>query len=333
MKTNGATLLSVRGAHVFFGQAEDPVRAVDGVDLEVQQGEVVALVGESGCGKSALALSLARLLKSPPARYAGGVVELNGRNLWRLPMHAVRALRGRELGYVFQEPLTALNPVLRVDFQLREAVRVRGRGAQTRRVAELLRQVELPAERVLRAYPHELSGGMQQRVVLAMALAGSPALLVADEPTTALDVTIQAQILQLLHRLRAELNLAVLLITHNFGLVADLADRVYVMYAGRMVEQGRVQDVLRRPAHPYTHGLLRVVPSLADGDGRQRREGIPGTVPPLNRLPPGCAYAGRCERATPACRERRPQLAPVTCDGHAVRCFCPYDGMTVKSRK
>jgi oligopeptide/dipeptide ABC transporter ATP-binding protein len=319
-------LLEVRDLKTWFGDTTAPIRAVDGVSFVLRQGQTAALVGESGCGKSVTALSLTRLIPQPPARYAGGEVLFNGVDVLRMNERRLCALRGAQIAYVFQDPTTALNPTLRIGWQVREAVRLHRPDADARAEAlSLLDRVGLaePA-RQAEAYPHELSGGMRQRVMIAMALACRPGLLVADEPTTALDVTVQAQILDLLDALRQEFHMAVLLITHNLGLVAENADRVHVMYAGRIVEAGPAEDVLRRPAHPYTRGLLDAAPRLTGDDWHagRRREGIPGSVPHPARLPRGCAFAPRCPRAQPACTAAEPALTPCG-ENRQVRCLFP----------
>ncbi len=303
--TDAATLVSVRDLRVQFGPAAAPVRAVDGVSFDIASGETVALVGESGCGKSVTALSLTRLV--PGARYGdGSSVRFRGEDVLAMGADALRRIRGAEISYVFQEPGASLNPVFRAGYQVREAIRLHRPDADDASEAlELIRLVGLPSpERIARAYPHELSGGMQQRIMIAMALACRPNLLIADEPTTALDVTIQAQILELLQQLQRELRMAVLLITHNLGLVADVAHRVNVMYAGRIVESGPTHDVLRRPLHPYTRGLLNAVPRLSGGPDRM--PGIDGAVPNPARLPAGCSFHPRCSWAAAVCREAEP---------------------------
>jgi peptide/nickel transport system ATP-binding protein len=315
----GEVLLSVRDLRVSFGSASRPVPAVDGVSLDVQEGETVALVGESGCGKSVTALTLARLLPSPPVRSVSGGIHLAGRSVLEMTEQELRGMRGSAIAYVFQEPAAALNPVMRAGHQIREAVhaRLRGREAEAE-VRRLLGLVGLAADsRVAEAYPHELSGGMQQRVVIAMALAGRPRLLVADEPTTALDVTVQAQILELLLRLQQDLGMALLLITHNLGIVARAAHRVYVMYAGQVVESGPVEDVLRAPNHPYTRALMGAVPSLEKA--AQRLEGIPGSVPPADSWPVGCRFHPRCARRRERCDTETPAWEEQ--QGRGVRCF------------
>ncbi len=302
-----------------FGADEAPIRAVDGACFSIQPGETVALVGESGCGKSITALSLARLVPLP-GRIAGGRITLGEIDVLGMGEAELRALRGADISYVFQEPATSLNPVFKVGFQIKEALRLHREDVNFREeAANLLRMVGIadPAER-LAAYPHQLSGGMQQRVMLAMALACRPRLLVADEPTTALDVTVQAQILDLLMDLQARLGMAILLITHNLGLVAGVAEKVNVMYAGRIVEAGATEHVLRRPLHPYTRGLLAAVPRIDAPPGRLA--GIRGTVPSPNRLPSGCPFHPRCDLADDFCRQQAPDVFQTDEPGHCVRC-------------
>ena len=310
-------LLSVDGLRIEFGDARAPARAVDGVSFDIRERETVALVGESGCGKSLTALALARLLP-PAARIAGGNVTLGGRDMLGLSKSALRRARGGEIAYIFQEPATSLNPVFTVGSQIREALRLHRPGADPdTEAASLLEKVGIPgAAGRLRAWPHELSGGMQQRVMIAMALACRPRLLVADEPTTALDVTIQAQILSLLVRLQAEFGMAILLITHNLGLVAEVAARVNVMYAGRLVEQGPTGAVLRTPAHPYTRGLLKAVPRLRGGG---ELEGIPGGVPGLRSMPSGCRFHPRCPMSGARCETECPGLTRIDAE-RGVQC-------------
>lgn len=327
MEGNGI-LLKVEGLKTWFGPKSNPIRAVDGVSFDVEAGTTVALVGESGCGKSVSAMSLARLIPRPPGFYAGGKIIFNDEDVLQMSDSRLAELRGRDISYVFQEPSTSLNPVYRVGTQIMEAVRLHRKDVDARQEAvSLMSMVGLPdPETRIRAYPHEMSGGMQQRIMIAMALACRPKLLVADEPTTALDVTIQAQILELLSRLQKELKMAVLLITHNLGLVADTARLVYVMYAGRVVESGFAEDVLSVPVHPYTRGLLDAVPRLgieeATHDKPARMKGIPGSVPHPARLPEGCKFAARCSRVQQVCRQSEPEMK---CSGnnHCVRCYFP----------
>ena len=312
-------LIEVEDLQVHFGSSGAPIRAVDGVSFSMAEGETVALVGESGCGKSMTCLSLARLVPAPPARYPGGRVLYRGADVLEMSEKELRELRGNEISYVFQEPTSSMNPVFRIGFQIAEAIKMHRPGIDIQReVQRLLERVGIPdPQSRARAYPHELSGGMLQRVMMAMALACRPRLLVADEPTTALDVTIQAQILELLVDLQSELGMAVLLITHNLGLVADVAHRVNVMYAGRIVESGAVEDVLSSPKHPYTQALLSAVPRL-DG-GPERLDGIEGSVPNPSRLPEGCTFHPRCSRRGEPCCHVEPRMEVVQGE-HRVGC-------------
>ncbi len=322
-------VLDVRDLTIGFRAEKGRVDVVRDVSFSIAEHETVALVGESGCGKSVTALSLARLIPSPPVSYPTGSIRFRGVDTLGMKPRALRELRGGGIGYVFQDPATALNPVFRIGFQLEELLQG-GRRQRREQAVAMLDRVGLPSPQAcLDAYPHELSGGMQQRVVIAMAVARRPGLLVADEPTTALDVTIQAQILALLKCLQQQFGMAVLLITHNLGLVAEAAHRVHVMYAGMLVEGGDAETVLTRPAHPYTRGLLDVVPRLEKAAGRL--VGIPGTVPVAERLPPGCPFADRCRRADAHCRTTVPGMESVSGGaGHRARCFHPLRE-TVKS--
>jgi peptide/nickel transport system ATP-binding protein len=322
-----APLLEVQDLSVRFDTDDGPVHAVDRLSFALEQGEVLGIVGESGCGKSVTCMSLVRLL--PETAHVSGSVRFEGTDLLTLPMRRLRRVRGRQISYVFQEPMTSLNPVFTVGHQIEEALRRHlelSRGDARARAVELLQLVRIPAAaRRLGEYPHQLSGGMRQRVMIAMALACDPKLLVADEPTTALDVTIQAGILDLMRDIRARLGTAIILITHNLGVVADIADRVVVMYAGRKAEEASVDDLFAHPQHPYTIGLLGAVPRPYEGEGtRERLQEIPGRVPSLRELPAACAFADRCPRAdersrseVPAVREIRPR--------HLVACFHPGD--------
>jgi len=316
-------LLAVAELTVRFRTEDGPVLAVDRAGFDVAEREVVALVGESGCGKSVTALALTGLL--PPSATVTGSVHLAGVPLHEVSEAALRGVRGREVAYVFQEPMTSLNPVLTVGRQIGEVLarhqRLRGAAAR-RRATELLELVGIPLPaRRLKEYPHQLSGGMRQRVMIAMAVACRPRLLVADEPTTALDVTVQAGVLDVLRTLRDEIGTAVLLITHDLGVVADIADRVVVMYAGRTVEEAGVHALFARPTHPYTRGLLDAVPNPArHADGGLRE--IPGRVPVLRDSPQACTFADRCAFADAVCRTRRPELEPGPA-GHPVRCWHP----------
>ena len=315
-------LLEVRDLAVTFTGPDGVARAVDGVDLVVEEGETVGLVGESGCGKSVTALALLRLVE-PPGRIAhGSSVRLEGRDLLALGTKEIRAVRGNHVALVFQEPLSALNPVLRIGTQIAEAIRAHeavSRSTAKWRAIEMLQAVGIPEpQRRAVAYPHQLSGGMRQRVLLAMALACRPKPLLADEPTTALDVTIQAEILELLDRLQQKLGMAVLLITHNLGIVAERTRRVYVMYAGQMVEEAPTAQLFAWPAHPYTEGLMAAVPNLEER--RERLRAIPGQVPPANAWPTGCRFHPRCPHAWEKCREELPPLLDVE-PGHRARCW------------
>jgi peptide/nickel transport system ATP-binding protein len=299
------------------------MKAVDGLSLKVAAGETVALVGESGCGKSLSALSIMRLLPDPPARIVGGTVKLNGRDLVALPEESMLDIRGKEIGMIFQDPMSSLNPVATVGKQIAEVLTTHtelGPHQAQVRALELLEQVGMPdAERRLGAYPHQLSGGMCQRVMIAMAIACNPAVLIADEPTTALDVTVQAQVLALLKKLQAEAGMAMIFITHDLGVVAETADRVVVMYAGRKVEEASVDDLFEQPLHPYTAGLIGATP-IPGAERAARLADIPGMVPPLNALPKGCAFAPRCPRAMERCRQELPELKELR-PGRWAACF------------
>ena len=308
-------LLEIQDLQVDFGTR----RVVDGVSLSIDEGQTLCLVGESGCGKSVTALSIARLLPTPPARHAGGRILLQGRDVLAMSPAELRAIRGGVVSYIFQEPGASLNPVMRIGAQVLESLRlhVPARAHDTE-VVRLLRLVGIPApERRARDYPHQLSGGMQQRVMIAMALATEPKLLVADEPTTALDVTIQAQIIDLLRDIQRQMGMAILLITHNLGLVADIAQRVAVMYAGQIVEEAPALRLLSQPLHPYTRALIRSVPEI--GRGLDRLPAIPGNVPAPGQWPGGCRFAPRCSSALATCSTNLPNLSQGTA-GHLVRC-------------
>jgi len=297
------------------------LRAVDRLSLTISAGETVCLVGESGCGKSVTALSIARLVPSPPARYPAGQILIEGRDVLAMSKKELREIRGGVVSYVFQEPSASLNPVFRIGSQIKESLKLHRPGKATdAEVIRLLKLVGIPApDSRLKDYPHQLSGGMQQRVMIAMALASEPKLLVADEPTTALDVTIQAQILDLLKELKQRLGMSILLITHNLGIVGDIADRVAVMYAGQIVELAPALELLRRPLHPYTQALMAAVPKL--GHETERLMAIPGNVPLLGAFPSGCRFHPRCPIVQPDCPVNPPQLLEVE-PGRWVR--CPY---------
>ncbi|HUF48279.1 MAG TPA: ABC transporter ATP-binding protein [Vicinamibacterales bacterium] len=313
-------LLAVSNLRTVFPVAGGEAAAVDGVSFVVGRGETLGLVGESGSGKSVTALSIMRLV-SPPGRIAEGRIELEGRDLLQMEEREMQAIRGRRIGFVFQEPMVALDPVFTIGYQIAETIAVHrlARGASARsRAVELLQAVRIPdPERRAREYPHQLSGGLRQRAMIALALSADPALLIADEPTTALDVTVQAEILDLLRDMRRSFNLSLLLITHDLGVVAEMADRVAVMYGGRIVEEGPVPRVFATPAHPYTRGLLASIPTGAPGT---RLHAIPGNVPALGQLPAGCAFAPRCVDRFAPCTERQPELVDIG-PGHAARCL------------
>ena len=320
-------LLSVQDLHIRFSTEDGPVHAVNGVSFDLAAGEIVALVGESGCGKSVTAMSVPGLL--PPTATVTGRVLLDGQNLLELSPKQLRAVRGKQVSFVFQEPMSSLNPAFTVGKQIREVLQRHegmSKKAAHARAVELLRLVRIPApERRVDEYPHQLSGGMRQRVMIAIAVACGPQVLVADEPTTALDVTIQAGVLDILRGLRDELGTAIILITHDLGVVADLADRVVVMYAGRPVEQAEVHELFAHPQHPYTNGLLGAVPHREQGvelvAGRRLRE-IPGLVPSLRSDPDECVFAPRCPRSTEVCVSHRPPFEP-TRPHHLAACFHP----------
>jgi oligopeptide/dipeptide ABC transporter ATP-binding protein len=308
------TVLEVKGLQTVFFTSSGLFKAVDDLSFTVRRGETLAIVGESGCGKSVSALSIMRLVPNPPGRIVGGSVMLEGTDLLGLDDTSMREIRGNRISMIFQEPMTSLNPVMRIGDQIAEAVRLHrnmtGKEARQRAV-EMLRLVRIPepARRALE-YPHQLSGGMRQRAMIAMALACRPALLIADEPTTALDVTIQAQILALVLELQNELGMGLILITHDLGVVAQTAQRVIVMYAGRKVEEASVDSLFANPRHPYTSGLMASIPAVPSSEESKdaRLAEIPGTVPSLSRLPPGCAFAPRCSMAIDRCRAEYPPL-------------------------
>jgi len=324
-----SALLEVDDLGTWFYTRQGIVKAVDGVDFQVRSGETLAIVGESGCGKSMTALSLMRLIPDPPGRIVSGAVRLSGRDLLKLSEEEMRDVRGNEISMIFQEPMTSLNPVMTIGKQIAEALvlhRDMGTAAALKRAVEMLALVRIPepAQRA-KEYPHQLSGGMRQRAMIAMALACNPKVLIADEPTTALDVTIQAQILELIVDLQREFGAAVILITHDLGVVAETAHRVIVMYAGRKVEEAEVGELFAHPKHPYTAGLLASIPRLALMRGEEARRAerlqeIPGIVPPLFDLPEGCAFAPRCSRADDLCRRERPAYEQKR-EGHWVACW------------
>ena len=314
-------LLSVKNLSTEFPVKKGIVRAVEDVSFDVDQGEILAIVGESGSGKSVTSLSIMGLL-AEPGHVAGGSLEFEGKDLATLSEKQYRELRGNDMAMIFQEPMTSLNPVYRVGNQIVEAIRTHEKVSKAEakdRAVDLLRKVGIPSpEARINDYPHQMSGGMRQRVMIAMALACNPKLLIADEPTTALDVTIQAQILDLLRRLRDDTGMAVLLITHDLGVVSETADRVVVMYCGQVVEEAEVRTLFDHPMHPYTLGLLKSIPRLEDDDSK-RLYMIKGMVPNPLEMPPGCHFSARCDSCMDICRTKVPELVDV--DGHKVRCF------------
>ena len=314
-------LLSVKNLSTEFPVKKGIVRAVEDVSFDVDQGEILAIVGESGSGKSVTSLSIMGLL-AEPGHVAGGSLEFEGKDLATLSEKQYRELRGNDMAMIFQEPMTSLNPVYRVGNQIVEAIRTHEKVSKAEakdRAVDLLRKVGIPSpEARINDYPHQMSGGMRQRVMIAMALACNPKLLIADEPTTALDVTIQAQILDLLRRLRDDTGMAVLLITHDLGVVSETADRVVVMYCGQVVEEAEVRTLFDHPMHPYTLGLLKSIPRLEDDDSK-RLYMIKGMVPNPLEMPPGCHFSDRCDSCMDICRTKVPELVDV--DGHKVRCF------------
>jgi peptide/nickel transport system ATP-binding protein len=319
-------LLDVTNLKTHFFTDEGVVRAVDGVDMHIDKGETLGVVGESGCGKSVTALSIMKLIPQPPGKIVEGQIVYNGQDLVRLPANRMRKIRGKEISMIFQEPMTSLNPVFTVGEQIAEALRLHeglGRREAMAKTVDMLKLVHIPnAERRVKEYPHQLSGGMRQRVMIAMALSCNPKLLIADEPTTALDVTIQAQILDLLNELKSKLHMAVMLITHDMGVIAETAQRVIVMYAAKVAEEAPVGDLFKEPLHPYTQGLLRSIPRIdLDAKEKQRLEAIPGTVPTLRgAIAPGCRFAPRCPFTKPVCTEKDPVIKEVK-PGHKVACW------------
>jgi peptide/nickel transport system ATP-binding protein len=325
----GRVALEVRHLSTEFAVPGGVAKAVDDISLSVREGETLCIVGESGSGKSVTALSIMRLLATPPMRMSEGEVLLDGRDLLKLTQKQMNEIRGNDVAMIFQEPMTSLNPVLTIGYQISEVIRRHQRLSRTEahaKAIEMLMLVRIPEPaRRAREYPHQLSGGMRQRAMIAMALSCAPKVIIADEPTTALDVTIQAQVLELIRDLQRRLGTALLLITHDLGVVAETADNVIVMYAGRKVEEAPVRDLFARPKHPYTRGLLKSMPRLKSSlteseDSRPRLAEIAGIVPPLTELPAGCAFAPRCSLAESACREKLPAYQRVGPD-HWVACW------------
>jgi len=322
------TLLEIRHLRTEFATIEGRGLAVDDVSFYVKRGETVAVVGESGCGKTVTALSILRLIPKPPGMITGGEILLEKRDLLKLSRQEIGAVRGKDIAMIFQEPMTSLNPVFTIGDQIVESIRTHesaSRKTTRARAIDLLERVGIPdAQRLIDAYPHRLSGGMRQRAMIAMALSCRPKLLIADEPTTALDVTVQAQILELLNELQRNLDMALLIITHNLGVVAQVAKRVVVMYAGCKVEEGITEDIFRRPRHPYTRGLLGSMPRPPHNSGERpgKLREIPGMVPTLFQIPQGCPFRARCPVTVPKCAEERPGCEPVSAT-QSVSCWNP----------
>jgi peptide/nickel transport system ATP-binding protein len=320
----GEPLLEIRGLKTHFATDDGMVQAVDGVDLTIARGETLGVVGESGCGKTVTAMSVLKLIAMPPGRIVAGQILWQGRDLVPLGSAEMNAIRSKEIAIVFQEPMTSLNPVYTVGEQIAEVIREHeglGRRAALAKTVEMLALVQISnPQRRVHDYPHQFSGGMRQRVMIAMALSCNPKLLIADEPTTALDVTIQAQILELLQDMKSRFGMAIMLITHAMGVVAETAQRVVVMYAGKVIEEASVEQLFSQPRHPYTHGLIRSIPRIDKAAVRKTRlEAIAGVVPSLLHPPPGCRFAPRCRFAMAVCTQAEPPLREVA-PGHKVAC-------------
>lgn len=315
-------LLEVKNLRTYFHTDDGVVKSVDDVSFEVKRGKTLGVVGESGCGKSITSLSIMQLVEIPPGKIESGEIFYEGEDLLKKSKDEMRKIRGGEIAMIFQEPMTSLNPVFTVGQQIMEALRLHtdlDKAAAKERAIEMLKLVKIPLpEKRFNEYPHQLSGGMRQRVMIAMALSCNPKLLICDEPTTALDVTIQAQILDLINELKEKLGTSIMMITHDLGVIAEVADDVMVMYAGKIVEYGDADAIFEHPKHPYTHGLMGCIPKLTDED-HARLSVIEGMVPSFDDMPKGCAFCPRCTEAKAICRERMPELVDV--DGQKVRCF------------
>ncbi len=315
-------LIKINDLKTYFYTEDGVVKAVDGVSFRIKKGETVGIVGESGCGKSITSMSIMRLIPNPPGKIVGGEIFFEGKNLLEYSEAEMRKIRGNDISVIFQEPMTALNPVFTIGFQINEVLVLhQGMSEQeaTKRSIEMLKLVGIPrADEIIKCYPHELSGGMRQRAMIAMAIACQPKLLIADEPTTALDVTIQAQILDLMRDLKTKINSSIMLITHDLGVVAEMCDYVVVMYAGKIVEEASAVEIYKNPKHPYTIGLLESKPML--NEDKERLDSIDGQVPnPLN-MPSGCSFHPRCKHAMDICKNKRPELREV-CSGHKYACW------------
>jgi peptide/nickel transport system ATP-binding protein/oligopeptide transport system ATP-binding protein len=319
-------LLDVQRLKTYFYTFEGVAKAVDDVSFYLDKGETLGLVGESGCGKTVTALSVMRLIPEPPGKIVHGKILFDGVNLPDLTMRQMRAIRGKRISMIFQEPMASLNPVFTIGDQISEMFVLHqrlGKKKSWERAVEMLRVVQIPSpEKRVHEYPHQLSGGMQQRAMIAMALSCNPEILIADEPSTALDVTIQAQIIDLMMQLKKDFDAAIMLITHDLGVIAEIAQRIVVMYAGKVVEEGQILAIFEDPRHPYTRGLLKSIPKLGERSryGRQRLKEIAGIVPSLYELPPGCSFYPRCPEAMAICQEKAPELTELG-GGHRVRCW------------
>ncbi|MBD3217830.1 MAG: ATP-binding cassette domain-containing protein [candidate division Zixibacteria bacterium] len=329
--TNIETLLRVENLDILFGTAKQHVVAVDGVSFKINTGETLAIVGESGCGKTVTSLSIMGLIPCPPGIIDNGSIQFNGKDLLHLKMEEMRKVRGNDIAMIFQEPMTSLNPVLTVGLQMSEAMMAHkgiSRKEARKRAIEMLKLVQIPEpEKRMEQYPHQLSGGMRQRVMIGTALSCEPKILIADEPTTALDVTVQAQILDLMNDIKAKLDTSILFITHDLGVVAEIADRVLVMYAGRTIEEALVTELYENPIHPYTEGLLRAIPRLdqylsADNSVKEALKQMPGIVPSIYKKIEGCSFAPRCPYARKQCGQERPVMKEVV-PGHRAACWKP----------
>jgi oligopeptide/dipeptide ABC transporter ATP-binding protein len=323
---NDQRVLEIRDLKTYFFTYEGVAKAVDGVTYQLAKGEPLGLVGESGCGKSVTALSILRLIPIPPGKIVGGEILFKGKNLIDLSEEEMRKIRGNRISMIFQEPMTSLNPVFTIGNQIQETIKLHqglSKRESLEKAIEMLRLVNIPSpERCVNQYPHELSGGMRQRAMIAMSLACNPEILIADEPTTALDVTIQAQILDLLNKLKEELGMAIILITHNLGVIAETVNRVLVMYAGKIVEEAKTKTLFENPQHPYTRGLLKSIPRLGDKvrHGKVRLSEIPGVVPSLYEIPSGCKFSTRCPSVMDICKEKEPELKEIE-KGHFSACW------------
>lgn len=319
----GKKIIEVKGLRTSFFTDEGEIPAVDNIDFHIKEGEILGVVGESGCGKSVTSLSIMGLVPNPPGKVVGGEIIFNGENIIHYSEKKMRQIRGNEIAMIFQEPMTSLNPLFTIGNQMIEGIKIHMKWDKKKsrlKAIEVMKRVGLPrAEELMEEYPHQLSGGMRQRVMIAMAMACNPKLLIADEPTTALDVTIQSQILKLMKELNDEMNTAIMLITHDLGVVAQICERVVVMYAGKIVEEGEVSSIFKNPKHPYTKGLLKSVPDIRNKN--ERLYSIPGNVPKPGSIKHGCRFAERCEVAFERCSSENPELYKVDDRGHRVRCF------------